>query len=54
MTFLVPVSALLLGAAVLMDEPVTWPALAGMALIAAGLACIDGRLLPRRQATLPT
>lgn len=43
-TFLVPISALLLGAVVL-DEAVTWNALAGMALIAAGLAAIDGRLL---------
>ncbi len=43
-TFLVPVSALLLGG-VLLGEPVTLAALAGMALIAAGLACIDGRLL---------
>lgn len=43
-TFLVPVSALLLGAAVL-GEPVGWPALGGMALIACGLAAIDGRLL---------
>ena len=42
-TFLVPVSALLLGAAVL-GEAITAPALAGMALIAAGLAAIDGRL----------
>jgi drug/metabolite transporter (DMT)-like permease len=45
-TLLVPVSAVLLGAAVL-GEKVTWNALAGMALIAAGLAAIDGRL-PRR------
>ena len=41
-TLLVPVSALLLGAAVL-GEPITLNALAGMALIAAGLAAIDGR-----------
>jgi len=45
-TLLVPVSAMMLGAAVL-GEPVTWNALAGMALIAAGLAAIDGRLLRR-------
>jgi len=43
-TLLVPVSALLLGAVVL-GETITWTALAGMALIAAGLAAIDGRLL---------
>lgn len=43
-TFLVPVSALLLGALVL-DEAVGWTALAGMALIACGLAAIDGRLV---------
>lgn len=45
-TFLVPISALLLGAGVL-SEPISAGALAGMALIAAGLACIDGRLLRR-------
>ena len=45
-TFLVPVSALALGAVVL-AEPITWNALAGMALIAAGLTAIDGRLLNR-------
>ena len=43
-TFLLPASALLLGALVL-AEPVTPRALAGMALIGAGLAAIDGRLL---------
>ena len=42
-TFLVPVSALLFGA-VLLHEPVTLRALAGMGLIAMGLAAIDGRL----------
>lgn len=41
-TLLVPVSAVALGALAL-GEPVTWRALAGMALIAAGLAAIDGR-----------
>jgi drug/metabolite transporter (DMT)-like permease len=53
-TLLVPVSALLLGAAVL-GEPVTWNALAGMALIAAGLAAIDGRAWDRitRRAPAP-
>jgi drug/metabolite transporter (DMT)-like permease len=43
-TLLVPVSAMLLGAVVL-AEPITWAALGGMALIGAGLAAIDGRLL---------
>jgi drug/metabolite transporter (DMT)-like permease len=43
-TLLVPVSALLLGHVVL-AEPITWQAVAGMALIGAGLAAIDGRLL---------
>ncbi len=42
-TLLVPVSALLLGHAVL-AEPVTPQAVAGMVLIAAGLVAIDGRL----------
>ena len=43
-TFLVPVSALLFGA-VLLAEPVGARAVAGMATIGLGLACIDGRLL---------
>ena len=43
-TFLIPASALLLGAAFL-AEPVHPQQLAGMALIGAGLAAIDGRLL---------
>ncbi|MBW8708908.1 MAG: DMT family transporter [Alphaproteobacteria bacterium] len=42
-TFLIPIIALLLGAAFL-DESVTAQALAGMAIIALGLAAIDGRL----------
>lgn len=45
-TLLVPVSALFLGRVVL-DEPISPRALIGMALIAAGLAAIDGRLLRR-------
>ncbi len=45
-TFLVPVGALTLGA-VFLGEPVTAQALGGMALIAAGMAAIDGRLLRR-------
>lgn len=42
-TFLLPVSALMLGALVL-HESITIEALAGMALIGMGLAAIDGRL----------
>jgi drug/metabolite transporter (DMT)-like permease len=42
-TLLIPVIALLLGA-VFLDESVTLQALAGMAIIALGLAAIDGRL----------
>ena len=45
-TFLLPVSALLLGSLVL-GEALAPGALAGMAVIGVGLACIDGRL-PRR------
>ncbi len=48
-TFLIPVSALLLGALVL-GEPVVPRQLLGMALIGAGLVAIDGRLLRRRGA----
>jgi len=43
-TFLLPVTALLLGALVL-GEAVSARALAGMAVIGLGLAAIDGRLL---------
>ncbi len=43
-TLLVPVSALLFGA-VLLAEPIGLRTVAGMAVIALGLACIDGRLL---------
>jgi drug/metabolite transporter (DMT)-like permease len=46
-TLLIPVTALLLGS-LFLDERVTGPALAGMALIFCGLLAIDGRLLPRR------
>lgn len=45
-TFLVPVTALLLGILILGEE-LTATAVAGMALIFAGLAVIDGRLLRR-------
>lgn len=47
-TFLVPVSAIVLGVG-LLGEVLTPAQLAGMALIGAGLAAIDGRLLRRRQ-----
>jgi len=43
-TFLVPVSAILLGTFIL-DEVLAPQHFAGMALIAAGLAVIDGRIL---------
>ena len=45
-TFLIPVSALVMGA-LFLHEPITPSALAGMALIASGLAAIDGRLFRR-------
>jgi drug/metabolite transporter (DMT)-like permease len=45
-TFLIPVSALIMGAAFL-HEAITVRAVGGMALIAAGLAAIDGRVLRR-------
>ncbi|MGH6662234.1 MAG: DMT family transporter [Rhodospirillales bacterium] len=41
-TFLIPPSALVLGVAVLGEEP-QWTAFAGMALILIGLAVVDGR-----------
>lgn len=43
-TFLIPVSALVMGA-LFLGEAVTWSAVAGMVLIAAGLVAIDGRLV---------
>ena len=46
-TFLVPVSACLLGA-VFLREPILARQLAGFGLIAAGLAALDGRILRRR------
>jgi drug/metabolite transporter (DMT)-like permease len=49
-TFLIPVTAILLGVT-LLGERLEPRALAGMALIAAGLACIDGRLLRLRTAS---
>jgi len=45
-TFLIPVSALLLGIFLLGERP-GWNAYGGMALILTGLAAIDGRLLMR-------
>ncbi len=45
-TLLVPVGAVLLGAAAL-DERLAPSAWAGMALIGMGLACLDGRMLAR-------
>lgn len=49
-TFLIPVSAILMGAAVL-DEMLLPRHFIGMALIGIGLACIDGRLLPGQTAS---
>ena len=48
-TFLIPVSALALGTFVLSERP-GGSALAGLALIFAGLAAVDGRLFARRRA----
>ena len=45
-TFLIPVTAILFGV-VLLGERLGLPAIAGMALIFAGLACVDGRVLAR-------
>jgi drug/metabolite transporter (DMT)-like permease len=45
-TFLIPISALVLGALVL-KEQVQWVEIAGMSLIFAGLAAIDGRIVSR-------
>ncbi|MCG8687800.1 MAG: DMT family transporter [Desulfobacterales bacterium] len=42
-TFLIPVSAIFLGA-VILGESLSWNAFAGMAMIFAGLAAIDGRV----------
>ena len=48
-TFLIPITAILLGALIL-DEQLEPRHFAGMALIGAGLAAIDGRLFRRRAA----
>jgi drug/metabolite transporter (DMT)-like permease len=45
-TFLIPVSAILLGT-VFLGEHLAWRHFLGMGLIGAGLAAIDGRWLPR-------
>lgn len=47
-TFLIPVSAILLGSLVL-GERLEWTHVFGMALIGLGLAAIDGRLFKRRR-----
>ena len=52
-TLLVPVSAQVLGALVL-GEPITMRALAGMLLIAIGLGLIDGRLVRRSPPPSPS
>jgi drug/metabolite transporter (DMT)-like permease len=52
-TLLVPVGAVFVGA-VAAAEPLTLPMLAGMALIAAGLAIIDGRLVGRLRRARPS
>ncbi|MGI9504037.1 MAG: DMT family transporter [Geminicoccaceae bacterium] len=51
-TFLIPISALLLGT-LFLNEVITTAQLIGMALIGAGLALIDGRLLPAAGLTGP-
>lgn len=45
-TFLIPVSAIFLGVTVLGESP-SWNTFAGMAMIFAGLAAIDGRVIKR-------
>ena len=50
-TFLIPVSAILLGV-LLLDERLEPRQIVGMALIGAGLAAIDGRLIRRRRARI--
>lgn len=52
-TFLIPVSSLVLGAAFL-DEPFVAVQLIGMALIVAGMAVIDGRLARRLRVATPS
>ncbi len=43
-TFLIPVSAVLFGALIL-GERLAWTSFAGMGLIFAGLAAVDGRVI---------
>lgn len=50
-TFLIPISALMLGVGVL-GEQVQWTEFAGMGLIFAGLAVIDGRLVSRMRQSM--
>jgi drug/metabolite transporter (DMT)-like permease len=45
-TFLIPISAILLGVFIL-DEQLTWNAFGGMMLIFSGLIAIDGRLISK-------
>ena len=45
-TFLVPISAILLGVFIL-SEPFSWPQAIGMSLIGLGLLIMDGRLFRR-------
>jgi len=49
-TYMVPLTALALGNLVL-REPITLNALLGAGVILAGLALLDGRWLPQREAT---
>jgi len=51
-TFLVPVSAIILGA-LFLDERLTASEFLGMALIGLGLAAIDGRLLAWLRRSVP-
>jgi drug/metabolite transporter (DMT)-like permease len=48
-TLLIPVSSTLLCVG-LLDEPLHWRSVAGMAVIALGLLLVDGRLFRRRHA----
>lgn len=45
-TYLMPITALILGAVFLAERP-GWPALAGLALILAGISAVDGRIWRR-------
>ncbi len=51
-TFLIPVTAILLGA-LFLGEQMAWRSFAGMGLIAAGLAAIDGRLFRQSKVGIP-